>query len=176
MITTQPPPPEGKIPPEGDTLVPPLRVYCDPGESVDQCASRLFGAGVLVCDPRRAEELSRRDSPRVAVGEVSAHRSDPGYTVLAPASAVTAVVAKGAYPTYTRMHPATARAAMATGMADILWFVRDEHSPRRVVITRAIHHGWAVAVWDEEPPPRTSAGPFQSAFKEAMYEIEGAQS
>ena len=34
MISTQPPPPEGRIPPEGDTLFPPLRVYCSPGENI----------------------------------------------------------------------------------------------------------------------------------------------
>ncbi len=176
MITTQPPPPEGKIPPEGDTLVPPLRVYCDPGESVDQCASRLFGAGVLVCDPRSAEELSRRDPPRVAVGEVSAHRSDPGYTVLAPVSTVTAVVAEGAFPTYTRMHPATAREAMATGMVSALWLARREDLINRVTVTRTTTEGWRTTAGSGEPDARVPPAPFQSAFKEAMYEIEGAQS
>lgn len=175
MVTTQPPP-EGRIPPEGDTLFPPLRVYCALGENVIQCAERLFGAGVLVCDPRSAEELSRRDPPRVVVGEVSAHRSDPGYTVLAPASTVTAVVALGAFPTYARMHPATARAAMAVGMVDSLWLVQDERSPRRVTITRTTTEGWRTTAGGGEPDARVSPAPFQSAFKEAMHEIEGAQS
>jgi hypothetical protein len=107
----------------------------------------------------------------VKVGEVAAHRSDPGYTVLAPVSAVTAVVAEGVYPTYTRLHPATARAAMALGWVSTLWLSRREDSINRVTITRTNDRGWTVAVWGEEPPARTSAGP----FKEAMREI-GAQS
>lgn len=176
MITTQPPPPEGRIPPAGDTLFPPLRAHCDPGENVVDCATRLFGAGVLVCAPQSAEDLSRQTTPpRVKVGEVAAHRSDPGYTVLASATDVVAIAVKGAYPTYARMHPATARAAMCLGWMTELWLVQRANWTRRVVVRWASLCGWTVSVGSADPDPRKTPHLTGAAFKEAMREIKGAQ-